>query len=207
MARKTGSHSDITGPKVREAATRLFTSHGYSAVSMRQIAAEVGVQAGALYLYTPNKQALLFDLLVDQMRGAVATLEDIDWTAEPVDQLENFVRSHIRYHMGETSGAFIPYTELRNLTPKNYEVVEVMRRTYEAELEKILAKGKKKGAFVFDDPKLATLVMISILNGVLTWYRPKGRWPLAKVETYYVDIVLKTVTNPSAVQADHRAAE
>ena len=36
-----------------------FYRHGYAAVSMRQIAAEVGVQAGALYAYTPDKQALL----------------------------------------------------------------------------------------------------------------------------------------------------
>ena len=43
MARKTGSHSDITGPKVRAAAERLFARHGYAAVSMRQIAAEVGL--------------------------------------------------------------------------------------------------------------------------------------------------------------------
>ena len=51
MARKTGSRSETTGPRVREAALRLFARHGYAAVSMRQIAAEVGVQAGALYLY------------------------------------------------------------------------------------------------------------------------------------------------------------
>ena len=59
MARKQGSHSDITGPKVRDAALRLIAQHGYAAVSMRQIAAEVGIQAGALYNYTPDKQTLL----------------------------------------------------------------------------------------------------------------------------------------------------
>ena len=50
MARTQGSHSDITGPRVREAALHLFARHGYAAVSMRKIAAEVGVQAGALLL-------------------------------------------------------------------------------------------------------------------------------------------------------------
>ena len=63
MARTTGSHSDITGPRVRAAALRLFAAGGYAAVSMRAIAAEVGVQAGALYNYTPDKQSLLFDLM------------------------------------------------------------------------------------------------------------------------------------------------
>ena len=50
MARKTGSHADITGPAIREAALRLFARSGYAAVSMREIAGEVGVRAGALYL-------------------------------------------------------------------------------------------------------------------------------------------------------------
>jgi len=67
MARKTGSHADITGPKVRQAALGLFARHGYAAVSMRQIAGEVGVQAGALYTYTPDKQSLLFDLMRGHM--------------------------------------------------------------------------------------------------------------------------------------------
>ena len=67
MARKQGSHSDITGPKVRDAALRLIARHGYAAVSMRQIAAEVGIQAGALYNYTPDKQTLLFDLMQGHM--------------------------------------------------------------------------------------------------------------------------------------------
>ena len=63
MARTQGSHSDITGPRVRDAALRLFARHGYASVSMRQIANDVGVQAGALYNYTPDKQTQLFDLM------------------------------------------------------------------------------------------------------------------------------------------------
>ena len=193
MARKTGSHSDITGPRVREAAIRLFTQHGYAAVSMRQIAAEVGVQAGALYLYTPNKQTLLFDLLFSQMDGAVNALNAADLKGPADVQLESFVRAHLRYHLGGTSGSFIPYTELRNLTAANYEKVEVMRRVYEAALEEIVAAGTKSGQFAVEDSKLTTLVLISILNGVLTWYRPGGRVKLDAVETHYVDIIGKAV--------------
>ncbi len=69
MARTQGSHSSSTGPKIRAAAQSLFAQHGFAAVSMRQIAAQVGVQAGALYNYTPDKQALLFDLMRQHMEG------------------------------------------------------------------------------------------------------------------------------------------
>ncbi|HCW82588.1 MAG TPA: TetR/AcrR family transcriptional regulator, partial [Rhodobacteraceae bacterium] len=63
MARTQGSHSASTGPKIRASAQRLFAQHGYAAVSMRQIAADVGVQAGALFNYIPDKQAILFELM------------------------------------------------------------------------------------------------------------------------------------------------
>ena len=189
MARKTGSHSDITGPKVREAAIRLFTRHGFAAVSMRQIAAEVGVQAGALYLYTPNKQMLLFTLLYEQMQGAIEALKAADLSGPPGRQLDTFVRTHLRYHIGGTDGSFIPYTELRNLTPQNYEKLEEMRRIYETALEGIIRAGQADGSFPKDDSKLATLVLISILNGVLAWYRPSGAVSLAQVEDYYAKFI------------------
>ncbi len=193
MARKTGSHSDITGPKVRKAAMRLFTEHGYAGVSMRQIAAEVGVQAGALYLYTPNKQSLLFDLLLDQMRGAVDGLKETDLSGPPEAQIDAFVRAHFQYHMGGAQGMFIPYTELRNLTPANYKKLEQMRRIYERALEKIIQSGHSSGVFDAPDSKLSTLVVISILNGVLAWYRPDGRVPLGEVEDHYVSVVKKAL--------------
>ncbi len=63
MALTSGSYALKTDPKVRQAALKLFALYGYAAVSMRQIATEVGVQVGALYNYTPDKQSLLYDLL------------------------------------------------------------------------------------------------------------------------------------------------
>jgi AcrR family transcriptional regulator len=99
MARKPGSRAEITGPRLREAATELFARHGYAAVSMRQIAAEVGVQAGALYQYIDDKQGLLFDL----MRGHLEELLAAGRRAprhrpRRCARLEHFARFHIRFH-------------------------------------------------------------------------------------------------------------
>ncbi len=55
MARKAGSDGERTEAAVREAAVSLIARLGYEAMSMRQLAAEVGVQAAALYRYFPTK--------------------------------------------------------------------------------------------------------------------------------------------------------
>jgi len=192
MARTQGSHAGTTGPKIREVALRLFAHHGFAAVSMRQIAREVGVQAGALYLYTPDKQTLLFEL----MRGHMAELL-ADWMPPgggPLAELEDFARHHIRFHLDRPELVFIAYMELRNLSAENFAVIEGLRRDYENRLEDVLRAGVAEGVFDVADTKLATMGLISMLTGVTTWFRDGGRLARGDVETIYWDMVRKAVT-------------
>jgi len=191
MARTQGSRAGITGPKLREAALRLFARHGYAAVSMRQIAAEVGVQAGALYLYTPDKQALLFDLMREHLEDLLADWQPPEGPAEAA--LEDFVRHHIRYHLDRPDLVFIAYMELRNLTPENFQIIEGLRRDYETQLDAILAHGQAEGVFDLADRKLAVLAIIAMLTGVTTWYREGGRLARDQIEALYWDMVRKSV--------------
>ncbi|WP_170508697.1 TetR/AcrR family transcriptional regulator [Ruegeria arenilitoris] len=193
MARTQGSHSDITGPRIREAALGLFARHGYAAVSMRQIAGEVGVQAGALYNYTPDKQSLLFRLMQDHMQELLAAYEALEPQADALGALRQFVGFHIRFHMQRPDEVFIAYMELRNLTPKNFAEIEKLRRRYEDALQSILLAGQKDGLFSVQDAKIATLAVIAMLNGVMTWYRAGGRLSLDEVEQIYWDMVRKAV--------------
>ena len=193
MARKTGSHSEITGPRVRAEAQRLFARHGFAAVSMRQLAAAVGVQAGALYLYTPDKEALLFDLLKSHMEELLSAWAEVAPQAEPRAALETFVRFHIRFNLTRAEAVFLSYMELRNLSPGNFAVIEGLRRAYETELETILKAGQADGVFAAPDTKLATMAIIAMLTGVNTWYREGGRLSRATVETIYWDVVRKAV--------------
>lgn len=198
MARKTGSHSEITGPRIRAAAERLFARHGFAAVSMRQIAAEVGVQAGALYLYTPDKQSLLADLMrshLDSLLAAHAALRQLEG---PQARLAQFARFHIGYHIDRPDAVFVAYMELRNLAPENFTEIEALRRCYEDRLEAILQDGRAAGLFLVPDTKLATLALIAMLTGVTNWYREGGRLGRAEVEKIYADMALQAVGVPPA---------
>lgn len=195
MARTAGSHSDITGPKVRDAALELFAQSGYAAVSMRQIARKVGVQAGALYNYTPDKQSLLFDLMRGHMEELLAARRAEAGAADPdpMARLENFVRFHIRFHLARPAAVFISYMELRSLTPENFARIEELRRRYEGELVTILRDGHASGAFNVADAKIAALAVIGMLTEVTTWYRSGGRLSLEEVQGIYWDMVRRAV--------------
>ncbi len=193
MARTQGSHSGITGPRIRQAALRLFAQQGYAAVSMRQIAKEVGLQAGALYNYTPDKQSLLFDLMQDHMAGLLSAWAALDKPDDPLAQLRAFTSFHITYNLERADAVFIAYMELRNLTPENFAAIESMRREYEDALETLLTAGVEAGQVRVPDTRIAAMAVIAMLTGVNTWYRDGGRLSLEEVETIYWDMVHKAV--------------
>jgi AcrR family transcriptional regulator len=192
MARTAGSHSGITGPKVRQTALRLFAEHGYAAVSMRQIAGEVGVQAGALYNYTPDKQSLLFDLMQAHMAELMDAMPQ-DAALSPILQLEAFVRFHIEFHHERPDAVFIAYMELRNLSEPNFALIEGLRRGYEERLRAILDAGQATGAWDVADAQIASFAVIAMLTGVNTWFRSGGRLRLDQVQDQYWQMVRKAV--------------
>ncbi len=195
MARKTGSDGQKTARDIRSAALRLFAEKGYAAVSMREIARDVGVQAGALYLYTPDKQSLLADLMISHLQDLMAAwkTELARVEADPVARLDCFVRFHIRYHLQRIDEVFIAYMELRNLVPENFTRVETLRRSYERELENILAAGQSLGQFKSTDTRITPLAIIAMLNGVMTWFRDGGRLSRSDIETLYLGHVRRLV--------------
>ncbi len=191
MARKSGSDGKKTARELRAAATRLFAKYGFAAVSMRQIATEVGVQAGALYLYTPDKQTLLYQIMDGHMDDLLSA-----WRAQaeggpddPMGKIEQFVRFHIRFHLNRGDEIFIAYMELRNLSEENFILIERKRREYERLLGEILEEGNSSGRFALCDTKLSSYAIIAMLTGVSTWYKGDGRLSLEKIEEIYLCMV------------------
>lgn len=173
---------------------RLFARHGYAAVSMRQIAAAVGVQAGALYNYTPDKQSLLFELMHEHLEELLASLMKPVPGAGPLERLEHFVRHHIRFHLPRVDQVFISYMELRNLEAENFVRIEVLRRQYEDQLEAVLRDGEAAGEFQLADPRVTAMALIGLLAGVTNWYREGGRLPGGDIEEIYWDLARKAVS-------------
>jgi AcrR family transcriptional regulator len=75
MARTIGSYGPKTLEAIRKAGLRLIFEHGYEAMSLRHLAAEVGIQVGSLYNHISTKQQLLFDLVQDHINELLRQLD------------------------------------------------------------------------------------------------------------------------------------
>lgn len=194
MARTLGSYAKLTKPKISEIALHLFAERGYAAVSMRQIASKVGLQAGALYNYFPDKQTILADLLINHMENLLQTWHKQKLPQKPDKLLEFFVDFHIEYHLNRPEEVFIAYMELRNLNPDNFQKIEKLRNKYERILSEILTVGVNKNLFSCENTKVTSLAIIGMLKEVHTWYKKGGKISVPEMKSIYREIVLKAVT-------------
>ena len=193
MPRTIGSYSQNTQTLVRQSAERLFARHGYAAVSMRQLASDVGVQVGTIYNYTKDKQALLFTIMSEHMTELLLAWSREGLRLDPIAQLSRFLNFHLDYHLARRDAVFIAYMELRNLDDTNFAQIETLRRQYEDALEQILVAGKNTKSFDVADTRITTLAIIGMLTEVVTWYREDGRLKLDEVKSHYRKMVLRMV--------------
>lgn len=179
---------------IRDAARKLFAAHGYNAVSMREIAQEIGKQPGGIYNHFPNKQSILLDMMQENLsRAHDAVIAPINCDVPADQQLEGFVRRHLQYNIENPDDIFIAYMELRSLEPKNAIVITAKRDAYENALRNILKSGTTSGVFKLSEPDIHARAILSMLGGVTVWFRQSGSQSSDDVAESYVQAALQSV--------------
>lgn len=176
MGRPAGVSGADTMRTIRKAAIARIYRHGFEAMNLRDLAADVNLRLGSLYNYVPQKQEFLASLVEDIM---LELLQDFSQRMAglggPMERLLAFVRFHIEWHTVRKEETFIGNMELRSLTPDQYRRIVGLRKDYEAQVRAILADGQKAGLWHVDDVRVTTLALLSLLTGISTWYRQDGR--------------------------------
>lgn len=196
MARTAGSNGAKTLEAIREAGADLIYRHGYEAMSLRALAAAVGVQVGSLYNHIKTKQDLLFFLMRSHMEQLLAERDacaEIFPPAPPPARLRAFVEFHLGFHLTRKRDISLANFELRSLEAENYAVIVAMRADYERTLTDILTAGRESGDFAASEPRLAAFGILSMLTGACMWYRPEGRLSKADIIAAYADMATKSV--------------
>lgn len=201
MARTIGSHGPKTMEAIRKAGLQLIYEHGYEAMSLRQLASEVGIQVGSLYNHITTKEDLLYDLIKVHMDDLFQQFDDIRASVHdqgPLERMRAFIAFHVTYHILRKREVFIGVSELRSLAPNHYEEIVALRRQYERHLIDILRQGEEMGLFQCGDIRVAAYGILAMLTGVCTWFRPHGRLTKEQVIATYSDQVLNGLTPPKA---------
>lgn len=196
MSRTAGSHGPATLAAIRRSGLRLIYEHGYEALTLRRLAADVGILSGSLYNHIKTKQDLLFTLVRDHMTDLLANLDQaLAGQDDPADALAAFVRLHVTYHMERRYEVYIANSELRSLEPANRAAIVAMRQAYETRLIEILDRGVASGRFRVADTRIGAFAIIAMLTGICTWYRPDGALGPEEIVRLHTDLVMQGLRN------------
>jgi AcrR family transcriptional regulator len=119
--------------EILDAAKQLFVEEGYAATTIRRIAAKLGVSSTALYVYFPDKDAILVEICDATFAGLIVELEAVRReSADPLSALAKSLERYIRFGLDHSN---------------EYELTFVTRRA--KELQKLKTENENLGMHAF----------------------------------------------------------
>ncbi|WP_114973427.1 TetR/AcrR family transcriptional regulator [Rhodoferax ferrireducens] len=157
-----------------KAAAKLFRRHGFNGTSTRDIASAVGMHSGSLFCHFKSKNALLYEVMQEGMRSALAR-QTIVLLAEhdAATTLRQLIRSHFDTLLGPNSDFMhaVLY-ESRSLDTQQRNVIAKLQGDYEAAWTPVLQELSLTGCLQAEVP-LARLLIFGALNRSVQWFDPK----------------------------------
>lgn len=163
--------------RIMAAAITIVANRGFAACSVREVAEAVGIKAPGLYSHFPSKEAILSEavsrVLADFMKNAAAVPN-----SGPEQELKDTVRRHVHYQIDNLQLARVTDVVLNTASAGGLVAPDDYQRLMEDQRAYIDLVARRVTAYSPDLPAdqvvVATRAIISMCDGVATWYRPDG---------------------------------
>ncbi len=158
------AHRVETRRRVLVAFGDLLTERGYDAVRLADVATRAGIGRTAIYNHFADKEAILLAFAMDETQQYVDAIRGALGEAEgPVQKLRTYVRMHValsrEMHMGLGPQLYSVLSRDALLHMREHVIV------VEDLLRRVLSDGMDEGAFVVDDLRATTALVLACLQG------------------------------------------
>lgn len=190
--------------EVLDICARVFAERGYHGTSIDDLIQATGLARGGLYHYIGSKSEaltrILDDLmgpLLDEARSIAdgATAPDADASGDLVERrLRTLVRVWVRRVASHRSHVRVFLQERTTIVrDPAWQDIQHDRDTFAALVTQVLEEGVREGELTIDDPQLAVLGLLGIVNHTAVWFAPGGRLSADQVADGFVDLFLDGV--------------
>lgn len=162
--------------EIRHKALKIMRNKGFSGLTMRGLAIEMGMEAASLYNHVHSKDELLQSVCLEiaaKLEHAILEVNDIYFSAS--EKLAMAVRAHVLVLTHDMDASFVFLHEWRNLPQESKQAFLERRKQYEYEFRKIVQLGIDEGDFEDIDTKYAVITLLSAMNAIVEWYNPNGQ--------------------------------
>jgi AcrR family transcriptional regulator len=184
-----------TRGRILRAALALYSEYGFYGTSVRQIAAQVGINPATLYAHYPSKEQVLAELVLLGHSELHARLREALSAAgaEPPARLAVLVREHARFHADYPLLALVANTELHVLSADNAATALELRARCRDFLADVLADGARSGQFRMVDPVLTAIAIGGMSMQIAHWFAPGIPYTRDQVADAYVRLAQRMV--------------
>ncbi len=179
-------------------AARAFSSQGYHATSLDDVAKTLGVTKPALYYYVKNKQEILFEChMLSQDLGDRAFEHAYKTGKTGREILLEFARAFIESHNSEIGDCAV-LVEFQALDPANRKIVSARRDKAQHQMQAIIEKGMADGSLRQVDPKLTVFFFMGAVNWMARWFDQDGPKSGAEIARVFTDLLDHAVSPPAS---------
>ena len=182
--------------RIIDAAIDLFYQKGYFATSLNDVAKNIGIRKASIYHHYPSKESLLVNILQTVLVDLAANLHENLEGVEGIEaRMRAAVRSHVRFHIDRQKEVLISDSELRGLSPENYEAVVRIRDAYEHEFRTLLVAGMDAGVWARGDFKILSFAILNMCTAVAGWFKPAGSLSKDDIARVYEEFIIGGLKN------------
>jgi len=177
--------------QIYRAASALFSERGYRATSVRDIARELDLQGGSLYAHISSKEDVLWEIIArvaDSFFAAVRPITEAEMPAG--DRLRAMIHAHVGVVVNELARAAVFFQDWRHLSEPRRSEVLALRDRYEGLFRTAIADGIASGELAQRDARLATIMVLTALNGIPGWFRADGDRTADEIADELADLIL-----------------
>ena len=160
--------TEQTRQLILEAASELFVSDGYDAVSVRKIATKANLSHGTIYIHFKDKEDLLYQASEEQFTRLMSRLRRLPRSREPLQRLGDALREAMRFGL-EHSNEYQLMMGLQTTFggPKSGNQWGPSAGQVSAFFTDLLDEGYASGAIVSGDRELDELLLLGLMHGVI----------------------------------------
>jgi AcrR family transcriptional regulator len=159
---------DTARQRIVAGARRHFFAQGFRAVTMDDLAGELGMSKKTLYAHFPSKMALLEAVFADKFRNVERDLGTIteEYSSDFLGALHR-MPACIQRHMEEIQPPFL--RDVRRGAPELFVQVETRRRALiQHHFGRLLAEGRRAGIVRKDvSPKLIVEILLGAVQAIM----------------------------------------
>ncbi len=176
--------------QIEQVATNLFKTKGYSATSMRDIAASVGIEAASIYSHINSKEEILHSICFRMANEFLTSINEVlNANDSIIEKFRKTVVAHVDIITGDVAASAVFWNEWRHLSEPALSEFIAMQRQYENTFKSIIEQGVNEGLFEVPSVSFAVMAMLSSLNGIQKWRN--YTLPPNELNTAFADIFIK----------------